>query len=235
MMIIIPSHGETKRPTDAQKMEVCFNAQCQCRILFTHTNSHTTACVQKNKPESIPRARHPDDTPTPTGPMERLMRDLRRLEDEIHASTSSPTRTGTTRRRSRSVTPTTGGSPARGARIGFLTNDDVADDDAAAAAAGDARTRLRDARAAIEDAAKALAVEEETEMRRGRALGALDGRTTVAHAGDKETTTKRVATTTTTTKRIRRNDDGDDDIDALTTPVVPRETRSTRAATTPMS
>ena len=158
------------------------------------------------------------------------MRDLRRLEDEIHASTSSPTRTGTTRRRSRSVTPTTGGSPARGARIGFLTNDDVADDDDAA---GDARTRLRDARAAIEDAAKALAVEEETEMRRGRALGALDGRTTVAHAGDKETTTKRVATTTT--KRIRRNDDGDDDIDALTTPVVPRETRSTRAATTPMS
>ena len=161
------------------------------------------------------------------------MRDLRRLEDEIHASTSSPTpRTGTTRRRSRSVTPTTGGSPARGARIGFLTNDDVADDDDAAAA-GDARTRLRDARAAIEDAAKALAVEEETEMRRGRALGALEGRTTVAHAGDKETTTKRVATTTT--KRIRRNDDGDDDIDALTTPVVPRETRSTRAATTPMS
>ena len=158
--------------------------------------------------------------------MERLMRDLRRLEDEIHASTSSPSRPGTTRRRSRSrsVTPET--SPAR-ARIGFMTTNDVADD------AGDARTRLRDARAAIEDAAKALAVEEETEMRRGRALGALDGRTTVAHAGDKETTTKRVATTTT--KRIRRNDDGDDDIDALTTPVVPRETRSTRAATTPMS
>ena len=167
--------------------------------------------------------------------MERLMRDLRRLEDEIHASTSSPTRTGTTRRRSRSVTPTTGGSPARGARIGFLTNDDVADDDDAA---GDARTRLRDARAAIEDAAKTLAVEEETEMRRGRALGALDGRTTVAHAGDKETTRAREKrVTSTTTKRIRRNDDGDgdDDIDALTTPVVPRETRSTRAATTPMS
>lgn len=199
--------------------------------IYTYKRAHDRVCP-KTKPESIPRARHPDDTPTPTGPMERLMRDLRRLEDEIHASTSSPTRTGTTRRRSRSVTPTTGGSPARGARIGFLTNDDVADDDDAAAA-GDARTRLRDARAAIEDAAKALAVEEETEMRRGRALGALDGRTTVAHAGDKETTTKRVATTTT--KRIRRNDDGDDDIDALTTPVVPRETRSTRAATTPMS
>jgi hypothetical protein len=199
--------------------------------IYTYKRTHDRVCP-KTKPESIPRARHPDDTPTPTGPMERLMRDLRRLEDEIHASTSSPTRTGTTRRRSRSVTPTTGGSPARGARIGFLTNDDVADDDDAAAA-GDARTRLRDARAAIEDAAKALAVEEETEMRRGRALGALDGRTTVAHAGDKETTTKRVATTTT--KRIRRNDDGDDDIDALTTPVVPRETRSTRAATTPMS
>ena len=141
MMIIIPSHGETKRPTDAQKMEVCFNAQCQCRILFTHTNSHTTACVQKNKPESIPRARHPDDTPTPTGPMERLMRDLRRLEDEIHASTSSPTRTGTTRRRSRSVTPTTGGSPARGARIGFLTNDDVADDGGGDGNASRARAR----------------------------------------------------------------------------------------------
>lgn len=155
------------------------------------------------------------------------MRDLRRLEDEIHASTSSPSRTGTTRRRSRSrsVTPET--SPAR-ARIGFMTTNDVADD------AGDARTRLRDARAAIEDAAKALAVEEETEMRRGRALGALDGKASVA-TGDEETTTQTQKRVATTTKRSRRNDDGDDDIDALTTPVVPRETRSTRAATTPMS
>lgn len=160
--------------------------------------------------------------------MERLMRDLRRLEDEIHASTSSPSRSGTTRRRSRSVTPDASKTSPTRPRIGFLTND-VADD------AGDARTRLRDARTAIEDAAKALAVEEETEMRRGRALGALDGRATVA-TGDEETTTQtQTQKRLSTTKRIRRNDDGDDDIDALTTPVVPRETRSTRAATTPLS
>lgn len=188
-------------------------------------NSHTTAT---KKQTSVVRAPHTE--PSTTTPMERLMRDLRRLEDEIHASTSSPSRSGTTRRRSRSVAPDASKTSPTRPRIGFVTND-VAED------AGDARTRLRDARAAIEDTAKALAVEEETEMRRGRALGALDGRATVA-AGDEETTTQtqtQAQKRLSTTKRIQRNDDGDDDIDALTTPVVPRETRTTRAATTPMS
>jgi hypothetical protein len=163
--------------------------------------------------------------------MERLMRDLRRLEDEIHASTSTP------RRRSRCET-----SPdaprARDVVVGFVARDDDDDD-------GRARASLRDARAAIEDAARALAVDEETEMRRGRALGALDATATDA-TGDEETTdAKRAATDATLTdattkKRARRrrgdgcDDDGCDDIDpSITTPVVPRETRSTRASTTP--
>ena len=148
------------------------------------------------------------------------MRDLRRLEDEIHASTSTP-------RRSRCET-----SPdaprARDVVVGFVARD--ADD-------GCARASLRDARAAIEDAARALAVDEETEMRRGRALGALDA------TGDEETAddAKKRAATDDATKKIPRrrrrdgcDDDGCDDIDpSITTPVVPRETRSTRASTTP--
>ena len=146
------------------------------------------------------------------------MRDLRRLEDEIHASTSTP-------RRSRCETSPD--APRARDVVGFVARDD---DD------GCARASLRDARAAIEDAARALAVDEETEMRRGRALGALDA------TGDEETTDdakKRAATDDATTKRARRrrdgcDDDGCDDIDpSITTPVVPRETRSTRASTTP--
>ena len=149
------------------------------------------------------------------------MRDLRRLEDEIHASTSTP-------RRSRCETSPD--APRARDVVGFVARDD---DD------GCARASLRDARAAIEDAARALAVDEETEMRRGRALGALDA------TGDEETTAaKRAATDDATTddatkKRARRrrdgcDDDGCDDIDpSITTPVVPRETRSTRASTTP--
>jgi len=153
------------------------------------------------------------------------MRDLRRLEDEIHASTSTP-------RRSRCETSPD--APPRDV-VGFVARDD---DD------GCARASLRDARAAIEDAARALAVDEETEMRRGRALGALDA-TALDATGDEETTDakKRAATDATTddaTKKIPRrrrdgcDDDGCDDIDpSITTPVVPRETRSTRASTTP--
>ena len=155
------------------------------------------------------------------------MRDLRRLEDEIHASTSTP-------RRSRCETSPD--APRARDVVGFVARDD---DD------GRARASLRDARAAIEDAARALAVDEETEMRRGRALGALDATATDA-TGDEETTDdakKRAATDATTDdatkKRARRrrdgcDDDGCDDIDpSITTPVVPRETRSTRASTTP--
>ena len=151
------------------------------------------------------------------------MRDLRRLEDEIHASTSTP-------RRARCETSPD--APRARDVVGFVARDD--DDD------GCARASLRDARAAIEDAARALAVDEETEMRRGRALGALDA------TGDEETTDdakKRAATddaTTDATKKSARrrrdgcDDDGCDDIDpSITTPVVPRETRSTRASTTP--
>ena len=159
------------------------------------------------------------------------MRDLRRLEDEIHASTSTP------RRRSRCETSPD--APRARDVVGFVARDD---DD------GCARASLRDARAAIEDAASALAVDEETEMRRGRALGALDATATDA-TGDEETTDdakKRAATDDATTddatkkipRRRRRDgcddDDGCDDIDpSITTPVVPRETRSTRASTTP--
>ena len=156
------------------------------------------------------------------------MRDLRRLEDEIHASTSTP-------RRSRCETSPD--APRARDVVGFVARDD---DD------GCARASLRDARAAIEDAARALAVDEETEMRRGRALGALDA---TDATGDEETTDdakkKRAATDATltddATKKIPRrrrrdgcDDDGCDDIDpSITTPVVPRETRSTRASTTP--
>ena len=142
------------------------------------------------------------------------MRDLRRLEDEIHASTSTP-------RRSRCETSPD--APPRDV-VGFVARDDD----------GCARASLRDARAAIEDAARALAVDEETEMRRGRALGALDATDATDATGDEETTDA-------TKKRARRrrrddgcDDDGCDDIDpSITTPVVPRETRSTRASTTP--